>query len=203
MPAPKQIERPKQLLVEGADSARFFTALASKLQLTDVQVQNFGGVGDLSGFLKALVFAPAFADTVSSLAVIRDAENDAQAAFQSVATSFRSAGLPAPSEPGILQANTPAVGVFVLPNNASPGMLETLCLSAINSHPEVQCVNEFVSCVQRVSANPPVNLDKARLYAYLASRPRPGLRIGEAAEAGLLSLDAAEYGSLSTFIASL
>ena len=61
-----KIEQPIQLLVEGNDQKNFFEAFVSHLEIQGVQIQNFGGVGELGGFLRAFVRAPDF-DTISSI----------------------------------------------------------------------------------------------------------------------------------------
>ena len=68
-----QIEKPKQLLVEGNDYRNFFQALIDHLEIRDLQIQNFGGVSELRDFLSAFVNMPNFA-TVTSIGVVRDDE---------------------------------------------------------------------------------------------------------------------------------
>ena len=75
---PVAIKRPVQLLVEGKDPLNFFGALTGHLGLAGVQVQNYGGINELGGFLKAFVMAPGFA-SVTDLGVVRDAEGPAGA----------------------------------------------------------------------------------------------------------------------------
>ncbi len=60
MPEPQSISRSIQLLVEGNDQRNFFSALCDHISITDVQIQNFGGVPELRGFLLALSNASAF-----------------------------------------------------------------------------------------------------------------------------------------------
>ena len=47
MPDPKPITEPRQLAVEGKDAEVFFTALMNEMNLTGVQVQNYGGKDEL------------------------------------------------------------------------------------------------------------------------------------------------------------
>ena len=51
MPQPHRIEEKKQLLVEGNDQRNFFEAFLKHLNRQDVQIQNFGGINELRGFL--------------------------------------------------------------------------------------------------------------------------------------------------------
>ena len=96
MAEPQQIEKPRQLLVEGRDPFNFFGALSNHLDLSDIQVQDFGGISDLRAFLLAFVNLPGFRHRVRSMGIVRDAESSADAAFASVRSSVERAGLPVP-----------------------------------------------------------------------------------------------------------
>jgi len=204
VPDPTTIQQPKQLLLEGADPCAFFASLIRRLALPLIQLQNFGGIDQLRPFLKALAISPHFSERVGVVAVIRDAEADPRAAYQSVTDAISHAGLTPPPRPGeISRGTSPLTAVYVLPDPFSPGMLETLCVSALTGEPDFHCVDEFLACVALGSPNPPTNQHKARLYSYLASRQRPGLRIGPAAEANYLALDAPQFQPLIAFLRSL
>lgn len=64
----------------------------------DLQLHNFGGDSELPGFLKALALMPGF-DDIASLAIIRDAEADPQAAFHIVIVNERRIGAPKTKTP--------------------------------------------------------------------------------------------------------
>ena len=83
MPKPKEIKSAIQLIVEGNDQRNFFEAFTSHLSITNVQIQDFGGVSQLRDFLEGLVSATGF-QTVQSIGIVRDAETSAERAFQSV-----------------------------------------------------------------------------------------------------------------------
>jgi len=181
---PTPISQPKQLVVEGADAQRFFEAFLRAEGVVNAQVRNFGGNQELPGALEALKRLNGFAQ-VGSLAVIRDAENDSAAAFQSVCTTLENAGFPRPARPGEFAPGRPRIGVFILPDATSAGMLESLCLLSVAANPTMPCVYEFFDCLERAGVAAPTKMEKARVQTFLASRPRPGLRLGEAAEAGI------------------
>ena len=181
---PRPISQPKQLVVEGADAQRFFEAFMKAEGVLNVQVQNFGGNAELPGALPALTKLSGFAEVVS-LAVIRDAERDPAAAFQSVCTTLEKAGLPRPGRAGEFASGRPGIGVFILPDAKSAGMLESLCLLSVAADPALPCVHELFGCLERAGVTAPTKMEKARVRTFLASRPKPGLRLGEAAEAGI------------------
>ena len=66
MPKPKEIKSAIQLIVEGNDQRNFFEAFTSHLSITNVQIQDFGGVSQLRDFLEGLVSATGF-QTVQSI----------------------------------------------------------------------------------------------------------------------------------------
>ena len=131
---PERVEHEILLLVEGKDACNFFDTLREHLDLADVVVRDFGGVGQLRLYLAGLVSAPGFRN-VRRLGIVRDAEisddpaRTAERAFQSVQSALDNAGLPVPARPAQFiepGANRPAVAVLILPGGDREGMLETL-----------------------------------------------------------------------------
>ena len=141
---------------------------------------------------------------VDSIGVTRDADESSASAFQSVRSLLMSsAGLDAPDEPMVATWGRPRVSVFILPNCESAGMLETLCLSAVQDDPATPCVEQYLQCLEETANMPSRNPDKARAHAFLASRARPELRVGEAAEAGHWQLDSPAFDPLKSFLLAL
>jgi len=206
MPDLNQITQPRQLLVEGRDALVFFRALLRRLDLTDIQVQNFGAISELRGFVKQISLAPHFADLVTSLGIVRDAEADPSAAFASVQGALRAAGLTVPGSPEIVASQAPQVSVLILPDARSPGSLETLCYRSLAHEPVTACINDFLRCAAQRQPVPPrtaAMADKARLHAYLATRPEPGLLLGEAAQRGLFPWSNPAFERVTRFVRSL
>ena len=118
-----------QLLVEGKDDMHLMRELTKARSLRRIQVRPYNGVDNLRRFLAGLVATPGF-ETVTSLGVLRDADEDAGAAFQSVQDALRANGIEPPPRPGSLerrevQDRPLSVGVLVVPTEGS-GMLETV-----------------------------------------------------------------------------
>ena len=194
MPKPQGIHASVQLLVEG--NGDFFKALAGHTQRGEaVQIQNFGGVSELQDFLSALMREHGFRE-VHSLGIVRDAETDARAAFQSVQSSLRNNGLGVPSDPGERVDSEPAVSVLILPGNGDPGMLETLLWRSFAGSPEDICLDSFFECLNDSIDQP----HKARILAYLATKPHPHGSINVAAQRGHWDLDHSAFGELRDFI---
>ena len=203
MPEPNTIESRIQLLVEGNDQRNFFEAFIDHLSLADIQIQNFGGVTDLRPFLSILVKRSGFRETVQSVGIVRDAETSAQAAFQSVQSSLRNAGLPVPSRPEDRTDDSPAVTVLILPGGNRQGMLETLLNETFADTPEEACINAFFDCVQAIPTVSITNPDKARAYAYLTTKPNPHHSVGMAAKQNYWDLDHPVFDQLRQFLTAL
>jgi hypothetical protein len=202
-PIPAPLREAKQLVVEGKTAEIFFTALLAHLGLFNIQVHDFGPIQDLRRFLKALRRKPHFMSMVDSLGIARDAETDAGNAFRSVCDALQATRLLVPPQPGLVVPGRPAVGVFLFPDCTKSGMLEDLCWDAVSGDPAFPCVDEFFTCLQRQGVAAPGNLAKARIQAFLASRQKSGLLLGQAAHARYFPWDSPAFLPLIQFLQAL
>lgn len=202
MPKQAQIESSFQLLVEGNDQRNFFEALVDHLPVTNIQIQNFGGVNELGGFLRALVNAPDFS-TVKNLGIVRDAETSSEAAFQSVQSALDKAALPVPSIPLELTEPSPAVAVLILPGEHRMGMLETLLCESFSETSVSRCIDDFFKCVESLPDMTITIPDKARAHAYLTTKPKPHLSVGVAAKNDYWNLDHAAFNTVRNFLQNM
>lgn len=199
---PREITQPKLLIGEGQEEVRFFNAFLKHLDRQDVQVENYSGKYQLRTRLKALLTRPGFSQVVT-LCIVRDADNSAASAFQSVCDALRNAGLAVPERPSQMAGGSPEVGVLILPGGERPGMLEDLCLDAVQADFAMLCVDRYFQCLSEKNHRQPNNLAKARVHAWLASQVEPDLRLGEAAEKGYWPWNAPAFGALKTFLLAL
>ena len=205
MPKPKEITHAKQLLVEGKDAEVFFGALIAEIGLDAViQVQDFGGVKDLPGFLRQFVVVSDFIQgRVDAVAIIRDAETDARGALQSVCGALGRAGLTVPTAAEAFEGTHPKVAVMILPDASTRGMLETVCLSAVENDPAMPCVREYLDCVAKAGSPHPSNTEKAMLHAFLSSRPKPDLLVGQAACAGYFPWESPAFDTMKRLLKAM
>ena len=200
-----QIESAIQLLVEGKDPYNFFEAFITHLSLANIQIQNFGGVNELRGFLRAFVNSPDF-QTVQSLGIVRDAEKSAQEAFQSVQSALRNAALPVPNNPAERTNSTytsPAVTVLILPGDNREGMLETLLCETFAGKRVNCCINDFFECVKSLPDMSIENEKKARAHAYLTTKPNPHVSVGVAAKKGYWDWDHSAFSTIRDFLKTI
>lgn len=206
MPAPVHTTpytKAKILIGEGQDEVNFFEALCDYLSLTDVQVEPYGGKGNLSKYLGEFAVRPGHQNVVS-LGITRDADDGSIAqVFQSICTLLRNNRLPAPAKAGQIVFGPPRIGVFILPDNSCNGMLEDLCLDAVQTDGAIACVNEFFQCVSRNTSRQPSPIAKARVHTWLASQTDPALRLGEAAKRNYWPWNAAAFQPLIQFVHGL
>ena len=165
-------------------------------------MHDFGGVGGLREFLTGFVRMPGF-HAVQSVGIVRDAERSEPAAFQSVQSSLRNAGLPVPSRIGAPSAGVPAVTVLILPGGGRPGMLETILCDTLLEQEVNRCIDVFFECVEALPDIAISNSHKARAYAYLATKPDSHHSVGVAAKAGAWDLSHPVFDDVREFLVSL
>ena len=200
------IESSRLLLVEGNDDRHFFQRLIGRRQNSDIQVIEYGGEARLGDFLaNTLVADPGLSDLAKVMGVVRDADDSYQGALQSVQDSLRRANLPVPATPltygeDEAQGTTIQVVAYIMPDNGSPGDLETLCLDAVRSAPAMPCVDRYFNCLQSIS-QVPTQESKARLRAFLAANPAdPTLLTGNAIAAGVIPWNSPAFAGVHQFL---
>ena len=203
MPTPNRLEFRRQLLVAGRDQWNFFQALIRHMNIGDIQIQNFGGVNDLTGFVMNLVEMGEFSDSVESIGIVRDAEVSATSAFQSVQSSLDRAGLPVPDHPMEPTDSLPSINVMILPDDHSPGMLETLLCRSFAGSGLDNCIDSFLECVCETTGHELHRPDKARAHAYIAAQRDPHVSVGVAAQRSYWDLDHAALDGVRSFLRSL
>ena len=194
------------LLVEGQDDYQFFQRIIERRRNEGIQVIPYDGKDNLGNFLvNALVPRLRSPNTVKAIGITRDADDDFARAFQSVGDSLRLAGLPVPSAPltyaeGTLYDSEIRVAAYVMPDNASPGDLETLCLNAVSRSPAMPCVESYISCLREID-HLPGQESKARLRAFLSANPdNPNLLIGQAIAARVIPWDSPAFDGVHRFL---
>ena len=197
-----EIESNVQLIVEGRDQVGFSEALLRHLEITRVQIHDFGGVSQLRGFLGGFVATDGFS-RVERIGVIRDAEDSAEDAFRSVQNALAEVGLAVPEQPEERTEGRPSVSALILPGGGRAGMLETLLCESFAETPANGCIDRFFECMAGVSDSSIANPAKARVFAYLATTPSPRHSVGVAALRGQWDLDHSAFDDVRRFVEEL
>lgn len=199
---PVSIQDPIQLLVEGKDALHWFEGIARHLSIEGIQIQNYGGVDELRGFLKAFTKMPNFS-RVTSLGIVRDAEKSASGALASVKGALAQADLPVPSCEAETSSALLSVSLLILPDGNSPGMLESVLSDTVRSTPVGACIEEFLNCAESVAGSKIQRFPKAFVHAFLATRPEPHVSVGIAARKGYWNLEHPALEGVRTFMLGL
>ncbi|MGD0265510.1 MAG: DUF3226 domain-containing protein [Candidatus Methylomirabilota bacterium] len=200
---PILIEKNRLLLVEGKDEFNFFSALCRELSVSNLQPIWLEGKSNLDDKVNTLVISPEFARRVVSLGVVRDADESEASTFQSVTGALKKAGLSVPPYPQTFVGDKPKVGVLILPGNGRPGELEDLCIEALGPDPAFSCTEALFSCLSRLALPLPKELSKARVQAYLATKPEVHISLGLGALKGYLPLNSPVFEATKRFIQSV
>lgn len=185
--------------MEGMDEKLFFEELIKYLKLENIQIMDIGGKTLIRPNLKALVLSPGFSN-VKSIGIVRDADEDHDAAFQSVCGALVNCELSKPDIPLKPKGKDPKINIFIMPSTESSGMLEDLCIKSVEQDCAMICVEEYFICLKNKSCLLPSNLSKAKVQAFLASREKAGLRLGEAARVGYWPWEDESFDQIKAFI---
>ena len=203
----RPIRTSKQVLVEGRSAEIFFREwIESTAFSSQMEVRDFGSISDLAGYLKLFSTQKDFREKVTSIAIIRDAEDGvAQNAFESVCASLIAAGMKRPDAIGSYGDGTPKAGVFILPDCNNPGMLETLCWSAVQSDTDQSHHKDCViSYLDRLREKRQIhNEAKARIWTYLAGYGKFEPQLGRSAQAKIWNWTNPAFEKLTNFLNGL
>ena len=201
----RHIRAERLLLVEGMDEVNLFRTLISHCFLEEprIQVIDVGGKEQFSRNLMAIRTATMAGSALRAVGVVRDADDDASAAFDSVCGSIRNAGYEPPTIHGEFSRGVPAVGVFIVPDGAASGAIETLCRRSRQGDDTAACVDEYLTCLEERDAMYSRNADKSFAHAYLAAMRNPVARVGEGARQGVWDFVSPAFAPLSEFLREL
>jgi hypothetical protein len=197
----------KQILVEGRSAEIFFREWIDSTHLKgQIEARDFGSISNLTGYLKLFISQKDFREKVTAIGIVRDAEEKAPiGAFDSVCASLTAAGVKSPDSVGVYSDGMPRAGVFILPDCESPGMLETLCWSAIQNDSDrihhSKCVDSYLMSLRE--KNLIRNEAKARIWAYLAGFGEFEPQLGRSAQAKIWDWNNSVFSKLTSFMNSL
>jgi hypothetical protein len=169
-----RLEKPKVLLVEGKDEEIFFKELLTYINIIDdFTILSAKGKDKFGNYLKTLINELENYENVTSIGIIRDADNNPKGAFDSICSALQSANLPYPSKTTECidgTPKTPKICVMILPGEGRCGMLEDLCLQSVKDSQVMNCVENYFECIKEsVSENDfPNNVSKANVCAFLS-----------------------------------
>ena len=195
----------KVLVVEGYSDLLFYAEVLEYLKKHgQVFIEALNGKEDLITQLEVLL-TPELLAAKESIGVIIDADQDADAAARTLATTLKNATTLDLTN-GIWSNNNPKIGFFIAPGNGQPGEVETLVWQAwsnvpANQHAK-QCVDTYLNCMSEINfrAHSP---DKGRIGTLLAVRADEDPRLGPGARQNVFDFSLPEFATLNSFLAQI
>ena len=196
-----EIVKSHVLVVEGMEDCKFFDQLI-RFHFGDghdIQLIQAEGIGNYSAQLQYIVNRSHPGDP-RGIGIVRDADEDAGRAFESVRDLVRRSGLDPPDSHNHYSEGEPSVGIFIMPDGRSPGSIETLCRHSVSGENGFGCVETFIQCMRENDALESRSEDKTFVHAYLASRNRSEAAVGTGAQRGYWNFDSHEFDDLKDFL---
>lgn len=192
MSKPSGAVNPNLLLVEGTTDAIVANHLASWHGIRDFyDSRSSEGIEHLLRVLPERLKE----SERRRVAVVVDADKSAESRWQAVQACLTPLGygVPPQPEPGgcVIEPpdeTLPRVGIWVMPNNSSPGVLEDFLQELIvSTDPLLPLARKSVAAIPtEYRLFPEPHRPKADIYTWLAWQQNPGSSFGPAIKAGLL-----------------
>lgn len=173
-----------RLLVEGSDDRHLIGHLLQQhgVSLASDEILECGGVEPLLEEHLPVVLKGSY----TSIGIVVDADLDVQSRWQSIRDRLRQSGYEVPATPAadglILTDRPPAVGVWIMPDNVLPGMLEDFVRQLVPPDDDLWPMAErSVAAIPATSRRFHAAAErKAEIHTYLAWQEQPGMRMGSA-----------------------
>jgi hypothetical protein len=207
MPGPPQLEDcDRVLVVEGYSDLLFYAAVLDALgKIEGVFIQQINGRSDLTDKLTTFI-TPELLASKTAIGVIIDADTNPKGTAESLGNVLQQLSW-TPVKLGGWTNDKPRIGVFITPDGASNGEIETLAWRAWSSDPAntkpKSCIDGFMECMANAGfkAQSP---DKGLVGALLAVRYDEDPRLGPGTHFGkVFDLKRPEFFSLTQFLSDL
>lgn len=205
------------LLVEGSDDKHVFYHLLDYYHIRQIfknkgesfeiidheGIDNLLSVKTLGTYLKG--------SSLRRFGIVVDADTDLAARWQRISDILKSAGyttIPvSPQQEGTIlrEEESPVVGVWLMPDNTVPGMIEHL-MSLLRPDNDVlwPIAENIVQTVTNTECRfPSTQMAKAYIHTWLAWQKEPGKPMGQAITAHYLNADASHAQQLISWIRRL
>ena len=190
----RKSDKNSHLLVEGKNDQHVIWALCEIYQISEtfdvIVPKEDGGIEAVLADIPIRLRESG----LQSLGVVIDADEDIQACWHSVRDRLQKAKYEVPNQPnqnGFIGSlpNRPRVGVWIMPDNQLPGMLEDFVGYLIPSDDSLRPVAEKTLQSlekKRLQRYKTIHRSKAFIHTWLAWQETPGMPMGQAITAQVL-----------------
>lgn len=201
-----EIRAERLLLVEGKDESNLLKKLIEDRfnhEFVTIQVISAGGHTNFRRNLKTIRDAARSGPPLRTIGIVRDADEDPAAGFQSVRDSVVSVGFEPPPRHAAFSTGNPSIGIFIAPDGENEGAIETVCRRSLEGKAATGCVEDYLDCLKQRGALLSTNEDKTFAHAYLAAMRDPMVRVGEAALNDIWDFQDQAFSGLVQFVRQL
>lgn len=208
------VEVVQKLVVEGQDDQHVIWALCKQYDLAEtftVVTPKSGGNGGVEAVLR-LIRPSLMEPGLRSLGVVLDADENPERRWHAISGRLAEEGYtsvprqPAHSGTIIDESGRPRVGIWLMPNNQLPGMLEDFVAHLIPQEdllrPKAQQILDEIES-QKLNRYPLVHRPKALIHTWLAWQRNPGQPMGQAITAHTLGRNEATAQSFVNWLNAL
>ena len=198
---------PTTMLVEGNDDFNVVWRIAEISDIPQFHILQAEGIDNLLDRIENQINFPGR----RALGILVDANDNPAARWQAVSARLAPLGITLPQTPdpaGTIipaQDDLPRIGVWLWPNNQSPGELEDFIISLIPQNDPVWPLSEeYIDNIlaQQLNKFPQGKKSRAQVHAWLAAREDPR-RMGQAIQYGDLNPNAPPLAAFATWLARL
>ena len=210
----EQIKSNRLLLVEGNDEKWFCIHLLETIGLNensdnlDIQVIDIQGNQNFGFALNTITKFPNF-DDVTTIGFVRDAEkNPAESSYKSTCATIKKyiSNYPIPEIGKVKMENGFKCGIFIMPNNETPGMLENLCLESVKTNSLYDKAENYVEQAETLLTKTDkvkYNKPKAMVQTYLAGQSEIVNTLANAAKKKIWDFSSPAFSDFGTFLKNL
>lgn len=202
--APKLQDCPSVLIVEGYSDLRFYAEVLEFLgKHGSVFIKQFNGKSDLMLKLEEFI-TPQLVAEKTKIAVIVDGDDNPSGTFTGLQNKLAQLTGQTVGAPGGWSSGQPDIGIFVTPDGAKRGEIETLVWDAWSGDPAnlpvKKCVEQYRDCMVAAGfiAQSP---DKGLVSTLLAIRNDEDPRLGPGAQQRIFDFNRPEFRNLLSFLA--
>lgn len=176
------------ILCEGKDDCAVFKKIAVAAGIRGLQFEPFRGKEKLPDRLKQQSRSPEFTrGQIHKILITRDADDSREAALRSLSDAIQRIFRLDLTETGewLAMNNHCEIALWVLPGDQQNGMLETLCLQAVQevSPADFECLDQFAACLNQHSEAELHEKEKFAIWSLIAQEkqlPRQRLSLPRA-----------------------
>jgi hypothetical protein len=193
----------KLVLCEGPDEVSVLQQLCGARGIPGLTVEPYNGRNKLPNVLRELPKRPEYVQQqIESLAILLDANGNPTGAWQRVRDGVQEHLGVSLQGRGSLAGDKPRIAGYIVAGADGKGMLEDLCLLALNNEPGFECLNHYFRCLSEKTDRKEYHA-KAKFRAWMSAQSDFDLRLGLAAEKGYVPWNSSSFDSLALFLASI